>query len=113
MGEEDSLRAVSECMEVVRKTIQQLPDTETKILVLYDLHGAGMKNMDMTFTQHLVASLCRDFPDRLERVLVFNSHWSFNVAWRAVSVFLSPETQEKITFHGRDYRDKLLAYVDA
>mmetsp|Transcript_119848 Transcript_119848/g.187989 ORF Transcript_119848/g.187989 Transcript_119848/m.187989 type:complete len:159 (+) Transcript_119848:80-556(+) len=111
--EEDSLRAVSQCMEVVRNTFQQLPDKETKLLVLYDLHGAGMKNFDITFTKHLIAGLSASYPNRLEKVVVFNNHWSFNIMWRAISMFLHPETLQKVTFHGRDYRDKLLAYVDA
>lgn len=111
--EEESLRAVEQCMTVVRQTLKEMPSGQSRLIVLYDLGGASSKNMDLVFSRELINRLECTFPGRMERVLVFNSHWSVSYAWNAVSMLLAAETAEKVLFCDSDYRPQLLEYVDA
>jgi len=107
---EDSLQAVQGCMETVQQTVDRLPSGEIQILVLYDLGGAKYGNFDMLFTRQLIQGLVDTFPDRLQKVLVVNGHWSLRAAWSTVSRLLHPETRQKVVFCNPDL---LLDYVDA
>jgi len=110
---EESLRAVEDCMVVVRESMEQLPKGQEQILVLYDLAGAGYGNLDFTFAKALLDGLVHEFPDCLEKVLVVNGHWSLTGAWNAIRRLLHPETRAKVTFYGAGNTDKLLEYFDA
>jgi len=107
---EDSLQAVQGCMETMQQTVDRLPTGEDQILVLYDLGGAKYRNFDMLFTRELIQGLLNTFPDRLQKVLVFNGHWSLRAAWSTISRLLHPETRQKVVFCNPDL---LLDYVDA
>jgi hypothetical protein len=110
---QESIEAVADCMEIVRNSINMLPPGESQVLVLYDLGGAGYRNLDMTFSRKLLDSLVQEFPYTLDKVLVINGHWSMAAAWRAVQVLLHPETQRRVAFYGKDYRERLLDFLDA
>lgn len=107
--QEDSLSAVHKCMETVHQTLDRLPGGENRVLVLYDLGGAGYKNFDMVFTRELIQGLVDTFPDRLGKVLVFNGHWSLRAAWSTVSRLLHPETRQRVIFCDSN---SLLDYVE-
>lgn len=110
---EESLQAVGRCMETVRHAFDRLPNRGDQILVLYDLGGAGYRNFDITFTRELIQGLLQEFPDRLQRVLVINAHWTVSTAWLTVKRLLHPDTQEKVVFCGSSYQATLLDYIDA
>lgn len=110
--EEESLEAVSICMDEVRRALKQLPHGERQILVLYDLDGATFNNLDLSFSKELISRLDTEFADTLEKCLVFNNHWTLNYAWSAVSILLADSTQAKVSFLGDDYRKELLTYID-
>lgn len=105
---EDSINAVHKCMATVRQTFNRLPAADSRVLILYDLAGAGYKNLDMVFARELVKAL-EGVPDYLGKVLVFNGHWSLRAAWTAVSPLLHPETRRKVIFCDSN---SLLDYVD-
>jgi hypothetical protein len=111
--EAESLRAAAECMDVVREALKQMPADEKQVLVLYDLDDAGYNNLDLTFAQALINGLEQEFPGALEKVHVFNGHWTIKTAWSAIELLLSAQAVERVTFHSDDYQDKLLKYVPA
>merc|ERR1719454_619457 len=99
-------------MTAVRQALKQMPNGESKLVILYDLDSASLKNLDLTFAKELINRLDRDFPGALERVLVFNGHWSMNYAWSAISMLLHAETAEKVLFCNSSYRAQLLEYIN-
>merc|ERR1711862_728654 len=94
-SEAESRQAVNETMDVLRATLKQLPDGENQLLVLYDLEGAGYRNFDMTFSREMIARFDKEFPNAVEKVLVFNGRKSIMYAWSAISMLLAPEGREK------------------
>mmetsp|Transcript_94376 Transcript_94376/g.177649 ORF Transcript_94376/g.177649 Transcript_94376/m.177649 type:complete len:196 (+) Transcript_94376:90-677(+) len=108
--EDESMRAVEECMKTVRFALQWLPDGEQRLLAVFDLKETGCEHLDMTFSQTMVETLNRELPNRLDTVAVVNGHWSVHAAWSAIQFFLDADTQERIHFY--DELNELEQYID-
>eukprot|EP00931_Biecheleriopsis_adriatica_P119564 TRINITY_DN94797_c0_g1_i1.p1 TRINITY_DN94797_c0_g1~~TRINITY_DN94797_c0_g1_i1.p1 ORF type:complete len:364 (-),score=79.35 TRINITY_DN94797_c0_g1_i1:26-1117(-) len=111
----DSIRAAKRCVYTVKRCIEHMPHEweEQKAIVIYDCSGLRRQNLDLTFVQEVVATLTKHFPDRLERVLVINGHWTMNFFWYAIKRLLHPEVVEKVIMCGEDFRDALSDFVPA
>jgi len=111
--EAESLHAVKECIAVLQDAKKRLPAGEHQLLILYDLAGAGLENLDITFAKALIKDLQVEFNDNLDAVLVFNHNWMMNCAWNTIRKLLPPWVVQQVVFCSNDSHDKLLDYVDA
>lgn len=109
---EESIEAAWRCIRTVGNCLDQMKSGQGQMTVIFDLGGAGPRNLDLTFSRELAKGMIEQFPDRLARVLIINVHWTTSLAWAAVRGFMHPDTCEKIIFCGSDFRSTLLQYVD-
>jgi len=112
-NEQESLQAVESCMDTVRRAFDGLPKGEDQILVLYDMHGAGYGNFDLTFARTIIPRLISEYSDLLDKALVINGHWSVGTAWSILQRFLPPETRDKVVFCGKNCQSELQAHLSA
>eukprot|EP00928_Gymnodinium_smaydae_P058303 TRINITY_DN41512_c0_g1_i1.p1 TRINITY_DN41512_c0_g1~~TRINITY_DN41512_c0_g1_i1.p1 ORF type:complete len:214 (+),score=40.12 TRINITY_DN41512_c0_g1_i1:82-642(+) len=112
--DEESTAAAMRCMDVVRYCFDHMdvPEDEKQTMVIFDLAGAGLWNLDLTFSRVLIKGLVEEFPGRVKRIFVVNVGWAASAAWTAIRAFLETETAEKVTFCGGDYKEKLLEHID-
>jgi len=69
-----------------------------QITVMFDCKGAGLKNMDMEFTQFLIGCMKEYYPDPLNYILVFEMPWVLNAAFKIIKGWLPAAAVKKIKF---------------
>jgi len=73
------------------------PPVET-VTIIFDMTGAGMRNVDMKSVQFLVQSLQNHYPESLGKVLIYNSPWFMHGVWKVVKPWLDAITAAKVYF---------------
>jgi len=67
-------------------------------LVVYDMNGFGLKNMDYQTMKTQIALLQNFYPESMGLTLVVNSPWIFSACWRILSGWIDPVAAKKILF---------------
>eukprot|EP00667_Euglena_gracilis_P011823 EG_transcript_12100 len=81
--------------------------------VLVDLEGFGFANADLPALKNCLSILDQCYPERLGNLWFIHANFIFMNLWKMVRGFINPNTANKIHFFGADFREQLLACVDA
>uniref|UniRef100_A0A7S4ISL5 CRAL-TRIO domain-containing protein n=1 Tax=Vannella robusta TaxID=1487602 RepID=A0A7S4ISL5_9EUKA len=92
--------------ELGRKMLR--PGVETG-LVIYDMNGFGLSNMDYTQVKTQIRILESYYPESMGLTLIVNSPWLFSACWRLIKGWIDPVAAEKIKFISQA---ELTQYVD-
>lgn len=68
------------------------------IVVLFDLVGAGLAQLDMEFIKFIINCFKMYYPKLLEYMLMYEMPWLFNAAWKIIKQMLHPESVKRIKF---------------
>jgi len=66
--------------------------------IVFDCRNAGLKNMDMEFTQFMINVMKDYYPDPLNYIIVFEMPWVLNAAFKIIKAWLPPQAVKKIKF---------------
>jgi len=66
--------------------------------IVFDCRNAGLKNMDMEFTQFMINTMKDYYPDPLNYIIVFEMPWVLNAAFKIIKAWLPPQAVKKIKF---------------
>jgi len=66
--------------------------------IVFDMTGAGYKNIDLTSVKFMVNSLANYYPETLGSVLVYDAPWIMNGFWKIIKPWLDPVTAAKVSF---------------
>ncbi|GAB1601594.1 motile sperm domain-containing protein 2-like isoform X2 [Argonauta hians] len=80
----------------IEKVFQENPGEP--LLMLFDMDGAGLANLDMDFIRFCINCFKSNYPCILGLMLVYEMPWIFNAAWKIIKTWLSPEAVQKIKF---------------
>ncbi|PKI83932.1 hypothetical protein MVES_001874 [Malassezia vespertilionis] len=69
-----------------------------KVIIVFDLSGFGMKNMDWHALMTILQILEAYYPETLYKLYIVNAPWIFQGIWKAVSPLLDPVVRSKIIF---------------
>lgn len=69
-----------------------------KIVIVFDLSGFGMKNMDWHSLTTIMQILEAYYPETLSKLYIHNAPWIFQGIWKAISPMLDPAVRAKIDF---------------
>jgi len=110
---DESLQAARKCVYAVHAAVQQMPShwEEQKAIVIYDCIGLRRQNLDLIFAKEVAEVMSAMFPERLERVVVINSHWTMQFFWAAVKVFLHRDVVAKVSVSSGRLEETLLEFV--
>ncbi|SOV08198.1 related to CSR1 - phosphatidylinositol transfer protein [Ustilago sp. UG-2017a] len=82
-------------MESFRLLMQPPSD---KVVLLFDLTGFGLKNMDWNCILFIVKCLEAYYPESLGVLYIHNAPWIFSGIWKLLSPMLDPVVRSKIKF---------------
>ncbi|XP_053399459.1 motile sperm domain-containing protein 2-like isoform X2 [Mercenaria mercenaria] len=96
---------------------QYRKDPDSTVVILFDLDGAGLSQIDMEFVKHIINSFKLYYPKLLEYMLVYEMPWLFSAAWKLIKQMLNAESVKKIKFvtkaNVQEYinKDQLLGHM--
>lgn len=95
---EESLTAARRTVFTVQRCCEVMPSwlEEQKVVILYDCRGLKRANLDLTYTREIIRTLLAQFPERLDRVVVINSHWTMSFFWAAIKALLPSDVVAKV-----------------
>ncbi|KIS72077.1 uncharacterized protein UMAG_11430 [Mycosarcoma maydis] len=82
-------------MESFRLLMQPPND---KVVLLFDLTGFGLKNMDWNCILFIVKCLEAYYPESLGTLYIHNSPWIFSGIWKLLGPMLDPVVRSKVKF---------------
>ncbi|CEH13726.1 Phosphatidylinositol transfer protein PDR16 and related proteins [Ceraceosorus bombacis] len=71
---------------------------QDKMVILFDLNGFGIRNMDWVSLLYVVKCLEAYFPESLGTMYIHRGPWIFFQAWKLVKGLLDPVVRSKIAF---------------
>lgn len=86
------------CAETFRSLVTYPND---KVIILFDLGGFGLKNMDWHSLMTILKILEAYYPETLWKLYIHQAPWIFQGIWKAVSPMLDPSVRQKINFTGK------------
>lgn len=89
---------VISCAETFRTLVTYPND---KVIILFDLSGFGMKNMDWHALTTILKILEAYYPETLAKLYIHRAPWIFQGIWKALAPMLDPKVREKINFTGK------------
>ncbi|WFC96246.1 hypothetical protein MBRA1_002902 [Malassezia brasiliensis] len=72
-----------------------------KIVIIFDVTGFGMKNLDWHTLNTILKILEAYYPETLRKLYIHNAPWIFQGIWKVVRPMLDPVVREKIVFSSR------------
>jgi len=87
-----------------------------KILVIFDMTGTGLHQLNPTGLQVMKGIVDCDqqyYPERLGQLFIINAPSLFTMGWKIIKTWLDPRVLEKIHILGKDYQSTLLHYIDS
>lgn len=72
-----------------------------KAVVVFDMAGFGLKNMDWQCVLFLVKCLEAYYPESLQRIYVHGAPWIFKGIWQVLQPMLDPVVRDKIKFSSK------------
>ncbi|MCO5609134.1 hypothetical protein L7F22_063356 [Adiantum nelumboides] len=86
---------------------------QTKFMIILDLQGWGVKNMDIRGYLAVLEILQNQFPERLRKLFILHVPYMFWGAWKIVSPFIDKATRGKIVFvEDKHLKETLMAEVE-
>ncbi|KAI8995140.1 CRAL-TRIO domain-containing protein [Gaertneriomyces semiglobifer] len=67
-------------------------------MIVFDMTGFGLKNMDYDFLKFLLACMQGYYPESLGACLVVGAPWIFNGCWQVIKPWLDPIVASKVHF---------------
>lgn len=86
------------CTECFRSLISYPND---KIVIVFDLAGFGLKNMDWGALISIIQVLQNYYPETLFKLYIHNAPWIFQGLWKIISGMLDPAVRSKVGFTGK------------
>lgn len=80
-----------------------------KAVVVFDMNGFGLKNMDWQCVLFLVKCLEAYYPESLQRIYIHGAPWIFKGIWQVLQPMLDPVVRDKIKFSSKAH--ELTDYV--
>lgn len=80
-----------------------------KAIVVFDMNGFGLKNMDWQCVLFLVKCLEAYYPESLQRIYVHGAPWIFKGIWQVLQPMLDPVVRDKIKFSSK--APELIDYI--
>lgn len=68
------------------------------IVLVFDLQGAGMSNIDMDLLFFVITTLVNYFPKGLSYMLVHELHWTLRSIWHVAKQWLSDDHKDLVKF---------------
>ena len=69
-----------------------------KVIVVFDMSGFGMRNMDWHSLMTVLKILEGYYPETLAKLYIYRAPWIFQGIWKAINPLLDPEIRNKINF---------------
>ncbi|WFD33202.1 hypothetical protein MCUN1_000015 [Malassezia cuniculi] len=86
------------CTECFRSLISY---PNEKIVIVFDLGGFGLKNMDWNALIHVIQILEKYYPETLAKLYIHRAPWIFQGLWKIISGMLDPNVRAKVGFTGK------------
>lgn len=67
-------------------------------VILLDLHGFSLSDMDPRVAMRVIPILLNHYPDRSAQVAILDSPWVFKAAWQLIKTVIDPLSQTKAIF---------------
>jgi hypothetical protein len=96
-------------MELAKRMIK-LDGSAGRCAAVFDLSGAGLRNLDRQLLVFLLTAVKRYYPDAFGRVYLVNMPYAFRFVWSWVKPMLAAHAQEKVRFINDE--GGLLEFVD-
>jgi hypothetical protein len=74
----------------------RLPDDKTKYTILIDRTDAGVRNQDIEFSRNFSKLFQDQYPERLNKAIVYPSGVMFWSLWNLIKWFFDPVTRNKV-----------------
>lgn len=94
-GADTMTKFVISCAESFRSIVRYPMD---KIVIVFDLTGFGMKNMDWHTLLTIISILEAYYPETLYRLYIYSAPWIFQGIWKALAPMLDAHVRAKIVF---------------
>ncbi|KAH7331582.1 hypothetical protein KP509_20G041100 [Ceratopteris richardii] len=86
---------------------------QTKVVIIGDLKGYGLKNMDIRGYLSVLEILQNQYPEHLRKLFLVHMPLLFWTAWRIVSPFMDKVTRDKIVFVDNNFvKETLTKEID-
>lgn len=108
---EDSILAVRRSVYTLQRCIDRLPLGRETIIMIYDVAGVQVWNLDMTFTKELLHILDNYFPGRLGQIFVINMDWWMASLKAVITPLLDASASDRIVFCSEDFNATLLQHL--
>mgnify|MGYP002715313523 CR=1 FL=1 len=74
-----------------------------KNIIIFDMNGFGLKNMDWGCVMFILKCLEAYYPESLRRIYIHGAPWIFKGIWNALQPMLDPVVQAKIKFSNKPH----------
>jgi CRAL/TRIO domain. len=74
---------------------------DKRIVLIFDLNGFGMANMDYRFVKQTLHVLKTYYPERIGTCFIINYPWIFLGCWKIIKYWMNDVTRSKFIFSGR------------
>ena len=89
----------------VMESINAIADDKSfdkRIVIIFNLRGFGMKNMDYKFIKQLLHCLMAYYPERIGMCFIINYPWVFFGCWKLIRLWMNDVTRSKFIFAGKE-----------
>ncbi|KAM3141841.1 hypothetical protein pb186bvf_006163 [Paramecium bursaria] len=81
-------------------------------IVLIDARQSSAFNIGFNYLNQFIITLKRNFPCRLEKILIFEPQTSIQVSWQIVEQFIPFSSRHKIEFINKANKDLLYKFIE-
>ena len=81
---------------------------DKRIVLIFDLKGFGMRNMDYTFVKDLLHVLMVYYPERIGMCFIIHYPWIFLGCWKIIRLWMNEVTRSKFIFAGKSQIDDFI-----
>jgi len=94
-GADTMTKYVVSCAESFRRIVRHPMD---KIVIVFNLSGFSMKNMDWHSLLTIISILEAYYPETLYKLYIYSAPWIFQGIWKALAPMLDAHVRAKISF---------------
>lgn len=69
-----------------------------QITVVFDMEGAGLKNIDMVYTQYIINLFKLQYPNSLNYIIIYDMAWILTATFKIIKSLLPPKAVERMKF---------------
>mmetsp|Transcript_4426 Transcript_4426/g.4850 ORF Transcript_4426/g.4850 Transcript_4426/m.4850 type:complete len:318 (-) Transcript_4426:45-998(-) len=96
---------------IVNKCIEQMPEDQHQLLIIWDRRGSSRKNFDNKLVGLVTQSFEKYYPERIGDILILGANWLFHVLFKITKMVMPAATLQKIKLLGSDVHEELLKYT--